>query len=175
MASIKKVSAKGEEEQDSSEKDDDFFLFKNERLNKMTTLLETLSELSDKVECRDGLIQDNNLQFYSDIVLSFKDLGVLLPGKTGQITQAGSVIIGSTLKILSHYMEKSFNWKSETNLNSFIKLNCQFYSLKREIDRKGMLTIQSNSTKNELNYRIALGKNLLTHIKKIRYYISSQK
>lgn len=117
----------------------------------------------------------------SDIITDVSSFGAMAPGNNGLYIQASSAAISSILMFLDSLFQKQFKFEEKEYRQSFIKLNCAFYSVRTDIENNGMLDITTDDHKadfgavSELN-KLVTGKinsndeNLNNILKKVEEY-----
>lgn len=112
------------------------------------TIANVLSNINDiyKKKACSKLSEDKNfLSSTADIILDISKIGLLVPNTTVLTVAGGGVAISSTLNILSNVFTKRFDFEETEDRQTFIKLNCAFYDIRRDIEKSGFLDISTES------------------------------
>jgi hypothetical protein len=113
-----------------------------EALKQVSGTLDTFSKLAQSKDCKEGMSGTQVLSMMSDVISQTSSMGMLAPGPTGYLITAGGMGVSSILKIISELFKSPFDWKDRDKRDSFLKLNCSFFELKKEIDSVGLLHVK---------------------------------
>lgn len=105
------------------------------------------------------------LENTADIVTSFSQMGLLVPNANGLIISAGGLALSSILRILHNLFTPLFDFSKNTERQTFIKLNCAFYDIRRDIQASGFLDVPTAHHGADLSEVKELVKELDTRIK----------
>ncbi len=83
------------------------------------------------------------LENTADVVTSFSQMGLLVPNSNGLIISAGGLALSSILRILDNLFTPLFDFSKNTERQTFIKLNCAFYDIRRDIESSGFMDVPS--------------------------------
>lgn len=83
----------------------------------------------------------NMLERSADIIQNFSQMGLLVPNSNGLVIAGGGLALSSILKLLNKLFTKKFDFEDNSERASFIKLNCAFYDIRREIEQSGLTDI----------------------------------
>ena len=122
-------------------------------LRNTSSTLSIMADLAQKSECREDLSKAGVLGLVSDVISETSDIGLLIPGPSGYLTSAAGRSIGSALKLISIFTKSKYDWGEEKNRNTFIELNCSFFTLKQEMESVGILTVASDHHMKEINQK----------------------
>ena len=81
------------------------------------------------------------LENAADIVTSFSQMGLLVPNANGLVISAGGLALSSILRILHNLFTPLLDFSKNTERQTFIKLNCAFYDIRRDIEASGFMDI----------------------------------
>lgn len=126
----------------------------------VTTVISGLNNLFTKNTC-----SIDNRSFFekaSEIVRDVTSFGSLVPGNNGLMIQGGGAATSALLLFLNELFKKSFNFKDRKYREIFIKLNCSFYDVRKEIELSGFMDIPTD----EHQQNSARAKELITSIEK---------
>lgn len=85
------------------------------------------------------------LQNAADVILRFSQLGLLVPTTTGLLLSGGGIALSSILNLIHSLFDKRFNFENAADRQSFIKLNCAFYDIRRDIENSGFMDVVTQS------------------------------
>ena len=80
----------------------------------------------------------------ADIILDIAKIGLLVPNTTVLSVAGGGVALSSTLNILNNIFTKRFDFEETEDRQTFIKLNCAFYDIRRDIEKSGFLDVSTD-------------------------------
>ena len=130
--------------------------------NTVSEMLNGINNIYIKNSCK-GLSNDANfVSTTADIILDISKIGLLVPNTKVLTVAGGGVALASTLKILNDVLRKRFNFEHTEDRQTFIKLNCAFYDIRRDIEKSGFLDVQTEEHPKDLETT----KNLIKEIKK---------
>lgn len=87
------------------------------------------------------LIDKNVLEQGADFAQNFAQLGLLMPNNNGITITGGGLALSGILKLINNLFTKKFNFENNSERRSFIKLNCAFYDIRRDIEKSGLVEI----------------------------------
>jgi len=144
----------------------------------VANVLSNINEIYTKKSCSKLSDNKNFLSSTADIILDISKIGLLVPNTTVLTVAGGGVAISSTLTILSNLLTKRFDFDETEDRQTFIKLNCAFYDIRRDIEKSGFLDISTQShesdqeivkdllKKTEVEFK-AFNKQYETYLKKL--------
>ena len=107
------------------------------------------------------------LQTTADLIYGSTQLGILAGNKTGLVVAGSGFIISSALRLIDLIIKQNFNFDKPADRSSFIKLNCSFYDIRRELDTLGALDLENSTTREDFRDAKSLAEELSVAIKKI--------
>ncbi len=110
------------------------------------------------------------LQNAADVIMRFSQLGLLVSNTNGLILSGGGLALSSILNLIHSLFDKRFNFEEAADRQSFIKLNCAFYDIRRDIENSGFMDVV---TQTHFDDAQALGP-LLTQLQSVAEGISQQ-
>ncbi len=113
-------------------------------------------------ECRDTLNSQTFLGMTAETILNVSQLGLLIPNSNGLVISAGGAVIGSVVKLIDTLLNRGYDFENAEDRNSFIKLNCAFYDLRRELEEGDAFKVYAEENQRDLD----LAKELLGKIEK---------
>lgn len=96
----------------------------------------------------------------ADIIQNFSQMGMLVPNSNGLVIAGGGLALSSILRLIGSLFEKQFQFDKKEDRQNFIKLNCAFYDIRRDIESSGMLDIALPEDKAALAEVVALVKKI---------------
>jgi len=139
-----------------------------EVLKQVSGTLDIISKLAQSRDCKEGMSGSQVLTMMSDVIAQTASMGMLTPGPTGYLIAAGGMGVSSILKIISELLKSPFDWKDKDKRDSFLKLNCSFFELKKEIDSVGLLHIKIQEHNAERRKKRDSIKRLKPYLYKLR-------
>ena len=61
---------------------------------------------------------------------------MLIPSPLGLAGSGVFVLLGGSLKVLSHIVKPKFNWSLASDRKEFMELTCAFYNLRSQLETK---------------------------------------
>lgn|GEM_PF-867366 len=89
------------------------------------------------------------LQLLAGVIGDFAKIGLLIPNQTTLMVAGGGVATSSILLILDSILKKNFNFERTEDRERFIKLNCAFYDIRRNIEISGLLDVPTKAHEND--------------------------
>jgi hypothetical protein len=108
----------------------------------VSTALGTIASMADNKDCKSSFSKDKVFNMISDIIVQTSSIGLLTPTPQGYLLAAGGAAVGSMLKIINEILKEEFDWTNRDARDSFLKVNCSFFDLKKEMDSVGLLHVR---------------------------------
>lgn len=141
----------------------------NAAITSSSTLTDIVSDTDDKASALNGLqfsavfsninsmIKKNQcnmedgrvLETTADLIYSSTQLGVLSGNALGLIVAGGGFLISSALRLIDMIIKQRFNFEKPADRQTFVKLNCSFYDIRRELDIQGALDMENSTTRDD--------------------------
>lgn len=112
---------------------------------------------------KDGSFLENT----ADVITSFSQMGLLVPNSNGLLISAGGLALSSILRIMHNLFTPLFDFTKTSERQTFIKLNCSFYDIRRDIEASGFMDVSSDYHKKDLEEVVTLAKGLEIKLKSI--------
>ncbi|MFT6071420.1 MAG: hypothetical protein ACJAT2_001599 [Bacteriovoracaceae bacterium] len=96
---------------------------------------------------KDGSFLENT----ADVITSFSQMGLLVPNSNGLVISAGGLALSSILRIMHSLFTPLFDFTKTSERQTFIKLNCSFYDIRRDIEASGFMDVSSTHHKDDLD------------------------
>lgn len=104
----------------------------NSIFNNLNTLFfQNSCELSDQ----------NILERGADFAQNFSQIGLLIPNGNGLVVAGGGLALSGILRLINNLFTKKFNFENNSERQAFIKLNCAFYDIRRDIEKSGLTEV----------------------------------
>ena len=146
-------------------------LFQDKRDNKnvvngqqISSVLTNINTMINNGQCNmeDGSI----LQSTADLVYGTTQLGILSGSPAGLVVAGGGFIISSALRLIDLIIKQKFDFEKPTDRNSFIKLNCSFYDIRRDLETQGALDLENSTTREDFRDAKFLADEITLALKK---------
>ena len=111
----------------------------------VASVLTNLNSIYTKNSCKGLADKTSFLAATADVILDISKIGLLVPNTTVLTVAGGGVALSSTLKILDNIFSKRFNFEETEDRQTFIKLNCAFYDIRRDIEKSGFLDVPTEA------------------------------
>lgn len=117
---------------------------------KMAEVLSSINSIYKSKSCK-GLIHNQSfLQKTSDIITDFTKLGLLVPNQYALYVAGGGLVVSALFKMLDSIFSNRFNFENISDRQVFIKLNCAFYDLRRDIQKSGITDVSTDSHREDI-------------------------
>lgn len=107
----------------------------------------------------------------ADVISSFAQLGVLAPNANGLIIAGVGTASAAILRAIDNLLKPQFDFEDDNQRETFIKLNCAFYDLRRDIEESGFTGEGSLSEEKDLKEIDELIKSAQQRVKSINKQI----
>ena len=95
------------------------------------------------------------LETTADLIYNSTQLGLLSSNPIGLVVAGGGFLISSALRLIDMIIKQRFDFEKPTDRQTFVKLNCSFYEIRRELDTQGARDMENSTTRDD--YRDAKG------------------
>lgn len=115
---------------------------------KFSTLFSNITTMIKKNQCNldDGRV----LQMTADLIYDSTQLGLLSGSEVGLIVAGGGFIVSSALRLIDMIFKQRFDFEKNQDRQTFIKLNCSFYDIRKDLEAQGALDVENNSSRDDL-------------------------
>lgn len=132
---------------------------------KFSALFSNITTMFKKNQCsmEDGRV----LEMTADLIYDSTQLGVLAGNQLGLVVAGGGFLISSALRLIDLIFKQRFDFEKAIDRQTFVKLNCSFYEIRRELDAQGALDIENSSSREDYRDVKALLEEVTAELKKI--------
>ena len=132
---------------------------------KFSALFSNITTMFKKNQCSmdDGRV----LEMTADLIYDSTQLGVLAGNELGLVVAGAGFLVTSALRHIDHIYKQRFDFDKTADRQSFIKLNCSFYEIRRELDLNGVFDLETNSSKEDYRDIKAITESVSKEIKRI--------
>lgn len=132
---------------------------------KFSALFSNVTNLFKKNQCNmdDGSI----LQSTADLIYDSTQIGVLAGNTVGLVVAGGGFLISSALRLIDLIFKQRFDFDKPLDRQTFVKLNCSFYEIRRELDLNGALDIENSTSREDYRDIKAIAEEIVVELKKI--------
>ncbi|MBC7540020.1 MAG: hypothetical protein H7281_14450 [Bacteriovorax sp.] len=115
---------------------------------KFSTLFSNITTMIKKNQCNldDGRV----LEMTADLINDSTQLGLLSGNELGIIVAGGGFIVSSALRLIDMIIKQKFDFVKNIDRQTFIKLNCSFYDIRHDLESRGALDVEDNSSREDL-------------------------
>ncbi|MDD4976410.1 MAG: hypothetical protein PHY93_18780 [Bacteriovorax sp.] len=115
---------------------------------KFSTLFSNITTMIKKNQCNldDGRV----LEMTADLIYDSTQLGLLSGNELGLIVAGGGFIVSSALRLIDMIFKQRFDFDKNKDRQIFIKLNCSFYDIRHDLENRGALDVENNSSSEDL-------------------------
>lgn len=132
---------------------------------KYSALFSNITTMFKKNQCsmEDGRV----LEMTADLIYDSTQIGVLAGNKLGLVVAGSGFLISSALRLIDLIIKQRFNFEKSTDRQTFVKLNCAFYEIRRELDAQGALDIENNTSREDFRDVKVINEILTLELKKL--------
>lgn len=115
---------------------------------KFSTLFSNITTMIKKNQCNldDGRV----LEMTADLIYDSTQLGLLSGNELGLIVAGGGFIVSSALRLIDMIFKERFDFAKNQDRQTFIKLNCSFYDIRKDLEAQGALDVENNTAREDL-------------------------
>ena len=129
---------------------------------KLSSMFSGLSSFLDFNKCK--LDDKRVLESIADVVYDATQIGLLSGTKTGVTVAAGGFLVSSGLKVIDQLLKQKYDFSQSSDRQSFIKVNCAFYDIRREMELIGVFDLENSSAQKDLEDAKELSKKVAEKI-----------
>jgi hypothetical protein len=132
---------------------------------KYSKLFSNITTMFKKNQCNmeDGRV----LEMTADLIYDSTQLGAISGSKMGLIVAGSGFLISSALRLIDLLIKKKFDFDKPVDRQSFVKLNCSFYEIRRDLDAQGAFDVENNSNREDYRDVKAIIEELTAELKKL--------
>lgn len=125
---------------------------------KFSNLFSNISSMIKKNQCNleDGRV----LEQTADLIYDSTQLGLLAGTTKGLAVAGGGFIISSAIKLIDLIFKQRFDFEKNKDRQTFIKLNCSFYDIRKDLEAQGGLDVENSTSREDLRDVKAHSENL---------------
>jgi hypothetical protein len=132
---------------------------------KFSKLFSNITTMFKKNQC--SLEDGSVLEMTADLIYDTTQLGMISGNELGLIVAGGGFLISSALRLIDLIFKQRFDFEKPLDRQTFIKLNCSFYDIRRELDLQGAFDLENNSTREDYKESVELLEKMAKELKKI--------
>lgn len=129
---------------------------------KLSSMFSGLSSFLDFNKCK--MDDKRVLESVADVVYDATQIGLLSGTKTGVTVAAGGFLVSSGLKVIDLLLKQKYDFALSSDRQSFIKVNCAFYDIRREMELIGVFDLENSSAQKDLEDAKELSKKVAEKI-----------
>lgn len=132
---------------------------------KFSALFSNITTMFKKNQCsmEDGRV----LEMTADLIYDSTQLGVLAGNQLGMVVAGGGFLISSALRLIDLIFKQRFDFEKATDRQTFVKLNCSFYEIRRELDLQGALDIENSTSREDYRDTKVLVEQIAQELKRL--------
>jgi hypothetical protein len=132
---------------------------------KYSAIFSNLTTMFKKNQCNmeDGRV----LEKTADLIYDATQLGVVAGNQLGLIVAGSGFVVSSALRLIDLIIKQRFDFDKAADRQSFVKLNCAFYEVRRQLEAQGALDIENNTSRDDFRDVKAFNEELTATLKKI--------
>ncbi|MGZ3788972.1 MAG: hypothetical protein ACXVLQ_10630 [Bacteriovorax sp.] len=115
---------------------------------KFSALFSNITTMFKKNQCNleDGRV----LEMTADLVYDSTQLGLLSGNGLGLAVAGGGFAVSSALRLIDMMIKQRFDFDKNKDRQTFIKLNCSFYDIRKDLESQGALEVENNANREDL-------------------------
>lgn len=132
---------------------------------KYSKLFSNITTMFKKSQCsmEDGRV----LEMTADLIYDSTQIGVLAGNTLGLAVAGAGFLVSSALRLIDLIIKKRFDFDKPTDRQTFVKLNCSFYEIRRELEVQGAFDIENSTSREDYRDTKAMIEEMLAELKKI--------
>ena len=131
-----------------------------------------ISKIYDERSCKGLLDNSNLLEKTSDMIVDIAKIGLLVPNTQVLFMAGGGIALSSVLNIINNLFNNRFNFEKTEDRQSFIKLNCAFYDIRKDIEKSGFLDVKTHQHEKDKDIVADLVKKIEEEVKLLNKSLS---
>jgi hypothetical protein len=132
---------------------------------KFSKLFSNISTMFKKNQC--SLDDGRVLEMTADLIYDTTQLGMISGNELGLIVAGGGFLVSSALRLIDLIFKQRFDFDKPIDRQTFIKLNCSFYEIRRELEIQGAFDIENNHSRQDYQDLKEQLENMALSIKKL--------
>ncbi len=121
--------------------------FTQARVMAVSQVLKNFGNLAQKAGCQYELKKTDTLQILRDVISNISSVGLLVPGQAGALTALGGTGLVGVIEMIRNLISTKWDWHNEKDRDTFVDLNCGFYTLQNELEKETLFNIKTDQNK----------------------------
>lgn len=113
-------------------------------------IFSNLAHVSKDQACVDNMREHGFLAGTANILTTIGQTALFIPSSNGFLLGAATLGFGTTLRAVSNLFKTKFNWEKTTERNQFRDLNCEFFDMRRDLEKTAIFKLPGTGIKDEL-------------------------
>lgn len=114
---------------------------------KVNLLFQNINSLVSRGQCRKDDFRVLNVA--ADVVQDISALGVLSPTPQGLLVSGGGAVVATALRLIDTLLKEKFDFDKVKDRSAYIKLNCSYYELRKQLYVSGFFEMDKNTIKRD--------------------------
>ncbi|MCK6596471.1 MAG: hypothetical protein L6Q33_14835, partial [Bacteriovoracaceae bacterium] len=140
---------------------------------KFNLLFQNINNLVKKGQCRRDEMRV--LDVTADVIQDVTALGILSPTPQGLLISGGGAVVATALRLIDTLLKDQFDFEKTKDRASFIKLNCSFYELRKQLYVSGFHEMDKNSIKRDAEVLKSLETKVNNHLQTLKAQVENLK
>lgn len=140
---------------------------------KFNLLFQNINNLVKKGQCRRDEMRV--LDVTADVIQDVTALGILSPTPQGLLISGGGAVVATALRLIDTLLKDQFDFEKTKDRASFIKLNCSFYELRKQLYVSGFYEMDKNSIKRDAEVLKSLETKVNNHLQTLKAQVENLK
>lgn len=132
---------------------------------KFSALFSNVTNMFKKNQC--NLDDGSVLQSTADLIYDSTQLGIISGNSIGLLVAGGGFIVSSALRLIDLIFKQRFDFEKPVDRQTFVKLNCSFYEIRRELALNGALDVENSTSREDFRDIKAIADDITNELKQI--------
>lgn len=115
----------------------------------IANLVGNINQIYKNRSCQSLLNNQTFLEKSAGVISDFAKVGLLVPNNYSLIVAGAGIALSSIMLMLNSLFDQRFDFEVTADRQSFIKLNCAFYDVRRDIEKSGFLEVATDAHRND--------------------------
>jgi hypothetical protein len=129
----------------------------------IASLVGNINQIYKSRSCQSLLNNQTFLEKSAGVISDFAKVGLLVPNNYTLIIAGAGIALSSIMLMLNSLFDQRFDFANTTDRQSFIKLNCAFYDVRRDIEKSGFLEVATDAHREDFAKIEGAAKALATY------------
>lgn len=133
---------------------------------KVNLLFQNINSLVSRGQCRKDDFRVLNVA--ADVIQDVSALGVLSPTPQGLLVSGGGAVVATALRLIDTLLKEKFDFDKVKDRAAYIKLNCSYYELRKQLYVSGFFEMDKNTIKRDAETMKSLNTKLSNELNNLK-------